>query len=318
MTYRLGRREFIGAGAGAALTCGMGLPAWGANLSQFKLGVITDEITQDFEQALIWAKGFGLSWVELRFVWGKYVTEFSVDDVKRAKDLLAKYGLRVSVIDSPYFKTSLPGTSSKFDEGKKDPLQSDFSQQQAVLERAIARARDFGTDKVRIFAFLRVADPKTVFDRVAQELDKTATMVKGENIRLVLENEFSCNVATGAESAAMLKAVASPVLGLNWDPGNAYAAGETRPYPNGYASLDKKRIWHMHLKDAQDNPNGDEPAWRPIGGGKIDYLGQFRAALKDGYEGTMSLETHYLNAAKNKETSSKESMEGLLKVIREA
>lgn len=318
MTYRVGRREFIGAGAGAALTCGMGLPAWGANLSQFKLGVITDEITQDFEQALIWAKGFGLSWVELRFVWGKYVTEFSVDDVKRAKDLLAKYGLRVSVIDSPYFKTSLPGTSSKFDEGKKDPLQSDFSQQQAVLERAIARARDFGTDKVRIFAFLRVADPKTVFDRVAQELDKTATMVKGENIRLVLENEFSCNVATGAESAAMLKAVASPVLGLNWDPGNAYAAGETRPYPNGYASLDKKRIWHMHLKDAQDNPNGDEPAWRPIGGGKIDYLGQFRAALKDGYEGTMSLETHYLNAAKNKETSSKESMEGLLKVIREA
>lgn len=318
MTDRVGRREFIGAGAGAALTCGMGLPAWGANLSQFKLGVITDEITQDFEQALIWAKGFGLSWVELRFVWGKYVTEFSVDDVKRAKDLLTKYGLRVSVIDSPYFKTSLPGTSSKFDEGKKDPLQSDFSQQQAVLERAIVRARDFGTDKVRIFAFLRVADPKTVFDRVAQELDKTATMVKGENIRLVLENEFSCNVATGAESAAMLKAVPSPVLGLNWDPGNAYAAGETRPYPNGYASLDKKRIWHMHLKDAQDNPNGDEPAWRPIGGGKIDYLGQFRAALKDGYEGTMSLETHYLNAAKNKETSSKESMEGLLKVIREA
>ena len=318
MTYRVGRREFIGAGAGAALTCGMGLPAWGANLSQFKLGVITDEITQDFEQALIWAKGFGLSWVELRLVWGKYVTDLSVDDVKRAKDLLAKYGLRVSVIDSPYFKTALPGTNSKFEEGKRDPLQSDFSRQQEVLERAIARARDFGTDKVRIFAFLRVADPKTVFDRVAQELDKTATMVKGENIRLVLENEFSCNVATGAESAAMLKAVPSPVLGLNWDPGNAYAAGETRPYPNGYASLDKKRIWHMHLKDAQDNPNGDEPAWRPIGGGKIDYLGQFRAALQDRYEGTMSLETHYLNAAKNKETSSKESMEGLLKVIREA
>ena len=32
----------------------------------------------------------------------------------------------------------------------------------------------------------------------------------------------------------------------------------------------------------------------------------------------MSLETHYLNAAKNKEESSRESMEGLLKVIREA
>ena len=32
----------------------------------------------------------------------------------------------------------------------------------------------------------------------------------------------------------------------------------------------------------------------------------------------MSLETHYLNAAKDKEASSRESMEGLLKVIKSA
>lgn len=318
MRHKLDRREFIGAGAVTAMMSGISIPAWAANLSQFKLGVITDEITQDFEKALIWAKGFGLGWVELRIIWGKYVTEFTPEEVKRAKDLLAKYGLRVSVIDSPYFKTVLPGTSSKFDEGKKDPLQSDFSQQQAVLERAMARARDFGTDKVRIFSFLRVADPKTVFDRVAKELERTAAIAKGENIRLVLENEFSCNVATGAESAAMLGAVKAPALGLNWDPGNAYAAGETKPFPNGYDPLDKKRIWHMHLKDAQGNPKGDEPMWRPIGGGRIDYVGQFRAALKDGYEGTLSLETHYLNVAKDKEASSRESMEGLLKAIRAA
>ncbi len=318
MTYRLGRREFVGAGISAAMLNGMGLAARAANLSAFKLGVITDEITQDFEQALIWAKGFGLNWVELRLIWGKYVTEFTPDEVKRAKDLLAKYELRVSVLDSPYFKTVLPGTNSRFDEGKKDLLQSDFSQQQGLLERAIARARDFGTDKVRIFSFLRVSEPKTVFDRVAKELNRTATIAKGENIRLVLENEFSCNVATGLESAAMLNAVKAPALGLNWDPGNAYAAGERKPFPNGYDPLDKKRIWHMHLKDAQENPKSDEPVWRPIGGGKIDYVGQFRAALRDGYEGTMSLETHYLNAAKNKEASSRESMEGLLKAIKSA
>jgi sugar phosphate isomerase/epimerase len=115
----------------------------------------------------------------------------------------------------------------------------------------------------------------------------------------------------------MLSAVKSPTLGLNWDPGNAYAAGET-PFPNGYEPLDKKRIWHMHLKDAAPNPNGSEAIWRPIGGGKIDYLGQFRALIKDGYRGTLSLETHYLNTAKNKAESSQESMEGLLRVIQEA
>jgi L-ribulose-5-phosphate 3-epimerase len=309
------RREFVASGAATALLCAMRGGA--ANVEQFRLGVITDEITQDFEKALLWVKGFGLKWVELRFVWDKYVTDFTAEDVKRAKDLLAKHNMKVSVLDSPYFKTLLPGTQSKFNDGRSDPLQSDFSQQSEVLERAIARAKDFGTDKVRIFSFLRVKEPKTVFDRVAMELEKTSAIAKREGMRLVLENEFSCNVATGAESAAILSAVTSPALGLNWDPGNAYAAGET-PYPDGYVPLVKSRIWHMHLKDAMPRAQGEEVKWMPIGSGKIDYLGQFRALIKNHFEGSLSLETHYLNAAKNKEASSRESMEGLLKVIREA
>jgi L-ribulose-5-phosphate 3-epimerase len=312
---RMNRREFVGSGAAAVLLSALRTGA--ADVKRFKLGVITDEITQNFEHALEWVKGYGLEWAELRFVWDKYVTEFTPDDVKRAQDLLAKYGMKISVVDSPYFKTLLPGTESKFAGGKPDPLQSEFSEQSALLERAMARAKDFGTDKVRIFSFLRVADPRTVFDRVAKELERTAAIAQREGIRLVLENEFSCNVATGAEGAAMLDAVKSRALGINWDPGNAYDAGET-PFPNGYDLLDKKRIWHMHLKDAAPGAKAGESQWTPVGGGKIDYIGQFRALIKNGYEGTMSLETHYLNAAKNKEESSKESMEGLLKVIREA
>jgi len=308
------RREFVAGATTAALLSA--IPALAADVKQFQLGVITDEITQDFEKALLWAKGYGLQWVELRFVWNKYVTDFTADDVQRAKDLLAKHSMKISVVDSPYLKTLLPGTKSKFDSGKSDPLQSEYSQQQGILERAIARAKDFGTDKVRIFSFLRVDDPKTVFTRVATELEKTAAIAHREGVRLVLENEFSCNVATGVESAAMLSIVKSPSLALNWDPGNAYDAGET-PYPDGYNALDKSRIFHMHLKDGAPGAKG-QVEWAPIGSGKIDFVGQFRALIKDGYKGTMSLETHYLNAAKDKEASSRESMDGLLKVIRSA
>ena len=130
------RREFVAGGATAALFSAM--PSWAADLRRFKLGVITDEVTQDFEKALLWAKGYGLGWVELRFIWNKYVTDFAPDDIKRAKELLGKYDMRVSVVDTPYFKTLLPGTQSRFSEAKGDRLQSEFSQQAAVLERAIA------------------------------------------------------------------------------------------------------------------------------------------------------------------------------------
>jgi L-ribulose-5-phosphate 3-epimerase len=308
------RREFLASAGAMGLLSAM--PAWSADVNRFSLGVITDEVTQDLEQALVWAKGFGLQWVELRFAWNKYVTEFAPDDVKRAQDLLARHSMKVSVVDTAYFKTLLPGTQSKLVTGR-DPLQSNFDAQKGILERAMQRAKDFGTDKIRIFAFLRVDDPATVFERVVKELEATAAIAQREGIRLVLENEFTCNVATGAEGAAMLNAVKSPALGLNWDPGNAYEAGET-PFPNGYEALDKKRLWHMHLKDAVPGAKGAGPAWKPVGGGVIDYVAQFKALVRDGYQGTMSLETHYLNAAKNKEESSRESMEGILRVIREA
>jgi len=311
----MNRRNFLAAG-GATILCGA-LPVLAAQLNQFKLGIITDEVTQDFEKALAWTKGFGLRWVELRFLWGKYVMDLAPEEVSRAKDLLAKYGMSVSMIDSPYFKTLLPGTTSRFAD-KTDKLQSAYDRQESILETAIARAKDFGTDKVRIFAFLRVQDPRKAEERIARELERAAEIARRQNIRVVLENEYSCNVATGAEAAAMLEAVHSPALGLNWDPGNAFAAGEKRPYPDGYELLDKKRIWHMHLKDAQNDPPGKGFVWRPIGGGQIDYLGQFRALIQDGFEGTLSLETHYLNAAEDKEASSRESMEGLLRTIQKA
>jgi sugar phosphate isomerase/epimerase len=311
------RRDFLGTtvkgGAAALALWATRLPA--AELKKFKLGVISDEVTADLEPALLWAKEFGLEWVELRQVWGKNVTEMEPDNVKKAQDLLAKHSMKISVIDTPYFKIVLPGSGDPSRrEGKNDPVT--YDQQKPLLERAVARARDFGTDRIRIFSFWRCPDPKAVFDRIARELQNTATIAEKEHVRLVLENEYACNVATGVESIEMLNVVKSPAFGLNWDSGNAYAAGEHSPYPDGYEILDKSRIWHCHLKDAHLE-NG-RSVWRPIGSGAIDFVGQFKALLADGYHETLSLETHYSNAAHNREQSSRESMVGLLDAIKRA
>src|ERR1700676_542446 len=188
------RREFL-AGSATALALGLAnaqaIPAHPASLTSFKLGVITDEVSQDLEKALVWAKGFGLEWVELRFVWGKYVTDFTKEEVGKARDLLSEFAMRVSVVDSAYFKTNLPGTQSKFADPKDDPLQSDFAAQAALLERAMACAKDFNEEKVRISSFLRVPLPKKVFDRVAKELARSAELADREQIKLSLEKEFS-------------------------------------------------------------------------------------------------------------------------------
>jgi hypothetical protein len=79
-------------------------------LSRFKLGAISDGFSQDFEEALKIMKSYGLSWVEIRQVFGIYNTEASPAQIQRLKDLVDKYRFRVSVIDSALYKCALPGT----------------------------------------------------------------------------------------------------------------------------------------------------------------------------------------------------------------
>ncbi len=158
--------------------------------SPFKVGAITDGFSQDFGDALRVMKSYGLHWVEIRQVFGIYNTDASPEQVRSMKELVRQYGFRVSVIDSAFYKCTLPGTAPIVKEKDTYP----YKQQMDVLKRAFDRAQDFGTDKVRIFTFWRVSQPQTVFDRTADELRKATEVAKASGIRLVIENEEACNV----------------------------------------------------------------------------------------------------------------------------
>src|ERR1700692_3612762 len=76
----------------------------------FRLAVINDEITQDFEKVCQIVSGdFGLHWIELRSMWNKNVTVLDAKQVEDAKKILNEHKLRVTDIASPLFKTDLPG-----------------------------------------------------------------------------------------------------------------------------------------------------------------------------------------------------------------
>jgi sugar phosphate isomerase/epimerase len=286
----------------------------GANspLSRFKLGAISDGFSQNFEEALRLMKGYGLSWVEIREVFGVYNTEANPAQIQRLKDLLNKYEFRVSVIDSALYKCALPGTKPV--KGEKEKFA--YPKQMDLLQRAMDRAHALGTDKIRGFTFWRVAQPSELSERIAEELQKAAELARSAGMRLVIENEESCNAATGHELGKILALAPAPNLGVNWDVGNGYTQGEGS-YPDGYRALDKKRIWHMHLKGmtCKSVRNCSETF---ADEGQIDLLGQFRQLLKDGYQETMSLECEFQVPGLSHLETTKRSMAGLLKVASSA
>ena len=157
---------------------------------------------------------------------------------------------------------------------------------------------------VRAFSFWRVERPEEVREEVAGVLSEAARRTESAGLVLGLENEHTCNVATGNEAGWVLGRVTSPSFGVIWDPGNEAMLG-SRPFPDGYGHV-RGRIAHVHLKDVDEEGN-----WVRVGTGVIDYPGQLQALAEDGYAGVLSLETHYEVAGGGPEGATRESVAAL-------
>lgn len=313
------RRKFVGGAAAIAATLSSPIRSWAAG-SRFKIGVISDEISQDLDHACsVITKDFGLHYVELREIWGKNLQVVSDAEIAEAQKILAKYSLTVTDISSPLYKVDFPGAPhSQY--GSKEDLhgadEANFKQQEAVLERSISLAKQFKTNKVRCFDFWRIDDVKPYRVAINEILQKASEKAAAHNVMLVLENEFACNTATGREAAATLAGVPSRNLSLNWDPGNAVMRGEFDAFPNGWDTIPKDRIHHCHVKNAVKDDTG-KVVWSPVDKGYIDWAAQFRALEKIGYSDAVNLETHWKGGG-TPEASTRISWDGMKKDLQQA
>jgi sugar phosphate isomerase/epimerase len=309
----LSRRTFVGTVAAATASVLSSRRTW-ALASKFKIGVISDEISQDFDHACyVITKEYGLHYVELREVWGKNLQEITDAQIAEAQKIIAKYALQVTDISSPLYKVDWPGAPHSPYGSKNDlhgAAETTFKQQEDVLLRSISLAKQFKTDKVRCFDFWRLDDVKPYRAAINDKLRQSAEVAAKHNIMLVLENEYACNTGTGREAAATLAAIPNGNFALNWDPGNAVMRGEMDAYPGGWNAIPKGRIHHCHVKNAVKDASG-KIVWSPVDIGYVDWTAQFKALEAIGYSDAVNLETHWKSGTP--EEASKVSWAGMKK-----
>jgi len=170
-----------------------------------------------------------------------------------------------------------------------------------ILDAALRVARLLGAPIVRAFSFWRLPNPEAAREELVRVLEDALRRAEKAGIQLGLENEYACNVATGAEAGWVLSRIPSPSFGIIWDPGNEAKIG-SRPFPDGYADI-RGRVIHVQLKDLDAEGN-----WTRMGTGVIDYVSLLRALAADGYEGALSLETHYATPDGGSAGASRESL----------
>lgn len=279
-----------------------------------RIGVITDEVSDHFIEALDWVCEEGLKIVELRTVDGKNISHLNDEEVERVKREVDHRGLNVSAIASPIFKCALDPVRSVASGDRFGQDETSIESHYELLKRTMDIAKTLDTRYIRIFSFWREEEPSAYFDEIVQHLTNAAQMAKQANLILLLENEGSCNGGLAEEVAALVKAVSSPNLKALWDPGNERARGRL-PYPDGYDQL-KSLLAHVHLKDAVAK-SGQKSRCVPIGQGEVPYKEQFQALIEDQYDGLFVIETHYIPQGGTKMQGTKETLEGIKAVLKE-
>ena len=239
-----------------------------------KLGVITDEVTQDFREALEFAKEYGLDCVELRSAWEKGPFDYTDEDIEKIAALSEEYGVPVTAISTPVFKCEYSEENVKLHTER--------------LAKLIGYAKRLGARKLRCFDFLR--NSSVTRDMIKAAYAEPIKMCAEAGITIVIESEPTTNSSSMAEIAELIEKIDNPTVRALYDPGNNIYSTDEIPYPDGFERI-RPYLAHVHVKDAVIEDG--EAIGVAVGEGLVDYKGIFAELKRIGYSGEVMLETHY-------------------------
>lgn len=252
-------------------------------MSWCRLAILTDEVSQELDDVLRFAKDFQLDGIEVRSLFGRAFKDLTPADLRSIASAAAGEGIAIAGCASPVFKCNLDSPQ-------------EIAEHVELFKRAVEAAHILGTDLIRVFAFLRRSHPATSADleRAASHFGALLDCVKGTNLRIGIENEASCVVGNAAETAEFWRHLPnSPQLGVVWDPCNClFLEGSEDPIRDGFPLVAEHTI-HVHIKDARRQGTKPAPTCIEIGTGALDFPGHLRDLKARGYRGWITLETHW-------------------------
>lgn len=243
-----------------------------------KLSVFSDEVSQDLDIAIEFAKKYDLDGVELRSVYDKGPFDWTADDAKLIAKKLKDNSLEVCCLSLPFYKCEI-----------------DSPEERAAhlngLKKSLEYADLLGCRLVRGFDFWRhdsAGEPP--MDEIVSAYGPVVDMLKGTGITLAMEIEPSTWAANVKMTRDVIAAIGAPEVRALWDGANLLWS-ETGEVPAAGYEIIKDMVVHVHIKDGV-RAGGKTEAVK-IGTGESDVSAQLKLLKRDGYAGWFSLETHY-------------------------
>lgn len=234
------------------------------------LSAFADEASKVLDEQIAVLKKHDMDKIEIRNLDGKNIADLTLEEAEAAAKKLADNGIKVSSMGSPIGKVSI-----------NSPVEDEIVR----LKDMIAKAKIFGTDKIRMFSFHDTDESAECEAEVIKRLKMFVEVAQAEGIQLCHENEKGIFGDITSRCLTIAKEV--PGIKLILDPANFIQCG-VKPY-EAWEVL-KDYIIYLHIKDAGED-KVVVPAGEGIGHVKeilAEYLAQTEDAL-------ISIEPHLNN-----------------------
>ncbi|MGQ9597557.1 MAG: sugar phosphate isomerase/epimerase family protein [Thermoproteota archaeon] len=245
--------------------------------TKFKISFITDEVSQDLNEVKEFARHFDIHAIEVRTMLNRGFPE-----ILGEKDVLKRFlkdnGLKVCAIASPTFKCDIDSPE-------------EYEKHIDIFKSTLELANHLDTSLVRAFAFWKKGKYEDNRERIIEKFGKIVEMAEWYGAVIIVENEPSTFVGNGRTLADFIISLGTKSVRALWDPGNELMDEEKEePFPTGFDYV-KKFISHVHIKDGVRE--GSETRFLKIGEGQAKIEENLRALKEIGYNGYVSLETHW-------------------------
>lgn len=256
-------------------------------MMKLSLGIVADEISRNFREAVRIGIPLGIRRYEVRFLETGRAPMCDRNELMEVERIRDGEGIEITALSPGLFKY----TSSR----------KDFEREIAdVLPRSIEWALRWKLPALIIFGFHRAGVAEDIADTVLDDnippefpqwLAAAGEMAQANKLKLLIEAEPICWADTGQSTLRMIRKSQSEAVGINYDPANI--AWKMRSDPIDELESILPLIDNVHIKDLIEAPRGSGiPAWAVPGEGMLDYVAHFATLKKSGYKGPISLEPH--------------------------
>ena len=264
-----------------------------------KIGVITNGLSNDFEEACRIMCETGVRYAEIQHHNGIRIEYNPIEEAYKIRDSAAKYNI-IPVCVTTHAFVGIPVSAIEVGDPK-------YEEQMGLLKNGIRVAKILNVPLVRSMCFSKqivtfgshgagnwMTGGNKAWAKLLELYKPIIELAEQEEIDLVVENGANGMISSTVLFRKLYEDTGkSPRLKFLWDPANALCYGE-KPTPEVYESI-RDICAHIHIKDMTVDPVKSTVDIRNIGRGDMaPYLQDLAQVLrKENYQGCVSLENIY-------------------------